>query len=370
MTTTLIPTDDQTQLLLESPMTDAEKARKIQIEACNQAAGLDEFEAKLIKARGLFEIYQSALFRGSIGGTKWTDYIANRDEMAKLDFEPMDKEPAANLLAWSCLCDAIKEFNAKSPARAMPLPKSHWYMQGWATLFDRSHGEGGGWAPFALEEPAKVALKTWYTACCKLPNGKAPNKTESCKAGREARDQGYGRKPLAGSGDISQLAIGRQAISDGQGPSTPEPVYEQRTTSAADRQKAAADRAAREQRQAEAAAYDKSLRDDGIDPRLISTMEKESDFDAMNECETYSVQLGKLHQDLQTLEVWVRGRLNQYGSVGMDHLRSLDAGLYTISGDIKTLCGYRDRLDSLIELLGDDIEPGDLSPNFNQEPTN
>ena len=119
--------------------------------------------------------------------------------------------------------------------------------------------------------------------------------------------------------------------------STPEPVYERKEVSASDRMQAAADRAAREQRQATARAEEKSLREDGIDPRLISTVEKESEFDAMAECETYSVLLGKLHQDLQTTEVWVRGRLNQYGSDGMDYLRQLDAGLYTISADLKTL---------------------------------
>jgi len=133
---------------------------------------------------------------------------------------------------------------------------------------------------------------------------------------------------------------------------------------------AAADRAAREQRQAKAAAEERSLREDGIDPRLISTVEKESDFDAMSECETYSVLLGKLHQNLQTTEVWVRGRLNQYGSDGMDYLRQLDAGLYTISSDLKTLHGYRDRLDALIELLESDVEPGSLSPTYQQEPIN
>ena len=243
-------------------------------------------------------------------------------------------------------------------------------MQGWATLFDRSHGEGGGWAPFALDEPAKVALKTWYTACCKLPSGQTPTQVETRAAGRAARDQGFGRKPLAGSGDITQLIPGGQAATSGQGSSTPDPVYEQRTTSAADRMQAAADRAAREQRAATAAAEEKSLREDGIDPRLISTVEKESDFDAMSECETYSVLLGKLHQNLQTTEVWVRGRLNQYGSDGMDYLRQLDAGLYTISADLKTLHGYRDRLDALIELLESDVEPGSLSPTYQQEPTN
>jgi len=172
---------------------------------------------------------------------------------------------------------------------------------------------------------------------------------------------------LSHAGNIQTLELG--AAKSGSGP-IPEPEYTQRTTSTADRMQAAADRAAREQRQAAAAAEEKSLREDGIDPRLISTIEKESDFDAMSECETYSVLLGKIHADLQTTEVWVRGRLNQYGSDGMDYLRQLDAGLYTISADLKTLYSYRDRLDALIELLEADVEPGTLSPAHQQEPTN
>ena len=52
----------------------------------------------------------------------------------------------------------------------------------------------------------------------------------------------------------------------------------------------------------------------------------------------------------------------------MDYLRQLDAGLYTISSDLKTLYGYRDRLDALIELLESDVEPGTLSPPINKNP--
>ena len=218
---------------------------------------------------------------------------------------------------------------------------------------------------------AANALKAWKTAVLKN-NGDALKKSETRAIGRAARDAGY-RSPRDCT--PAMLRFSQSSLHKPEPPragpeSAPEPVYEQRTTSAADRMQAAADRAAREQRAATAAAEEKSLREDGIDPRLISTVEKESDFDAMAECETYSVLLGKLHQNLQTTEVWVRGRLNQYGSDGMDYLRQLDAGLYTISADLKTLHGYRDRLDALIELLESDVEPGSLSPTYQQEPTN
>ena len=103
----------------------------------------------------------------------------------------------------------------------------------------------------------------------------------------------------------TNLETNLQSASAPGGETTPEPVYEQLTSSAADRQQAAADRVSVSNcDDIEAAAYVKSLRDDGIDPCLISTMEKESEVDAMTECETYSVQLGKSEPTMLQLEVW------------------------------------------------------------------
>ena len=128
---------------------------------------------------------------------------------------------------------------------------------------------------------------------------------------------------------------------------------------------AAAAQLEREQRRAE----ERSLRADGIDPRSISTMEKESDFDVMNECETYSTQMNKVHLDIQTLEVWVRGRLNQYGTDGMNMLRQFDAGIYSINDDIGTITDMSQRLADLAALLQDHVEPGSMTDNsFTAEP--
>jgi hypothetical protein len=99
-------------------------------------------------------------------------------------------------------------------------------------------------------------------------------------------------------------------------------------------------------------------------------MEKESDFDVMNECETYSTQMNKVHFELQTLEVWVRGRLNQYGTDGMHMLRQFDAGIYTIKDDIGTITDMSQRLADLAALLQDHVEPGSLTDGkFQAEPS-
>ena len=370
MTTTLIPNENQTQLMLESPMTDSELMQLEQIESRGRQHAKTETISKIERALCLLEVYNDKLFRGKAGGRTWGQYLQSID-LAKLGFiNGLDTEGATNWMNFGALCEAIDDWNDANPDRpALPYPGGPTYMQGWTLLFERKR-EATGVQHMTVYAPitgATNALQAWKTAVLKNGGG-ALRLAETRAIGRAARDAGNAARSALVSGANPEKLQVQSASTASRGEQ--EPVYEQRTTSAADRMQAAADKAAREQRQAAVRAEEQSLREDGIDPRLISTMEKESDFDAMNECETYSVQLGKLHQDLQTLEVWVRGRLNQYGSVGMDHLRSLDAGLYTISGDIKTLCGYRDRLDSLIELLGDDIEPGDLTPAYSQEPTN
>lgn len=364
MTTTLIPTEDQTQLMLESPMTDAELSQLNQIECRGKKADQSETICKVQKALCLLEVYNDKLFRGKAGGRTWGQYLQSID-LAKLGFvNGLETDSAIEWMNFGAICEGIDDWNEANPDRpALPYPGGPTYMKGWTMLFDRRRADGPG--TYAPITGCENAIAAWKTAVLKN-GGEALKAAEARAIGRAARDSGMGRARLAGSDNSSNLLT---VPTPCRMESTPEPEYSQPTVSAADRMQAAADRAAREQRQAEAAAYDKSLRDDGIDPRLISTMEKESEFNAMTECETYSVQLGKLHQDLQTLEVWVRGRLNQYGSDGMDMLRQLDAGLYTISGDIKTLYGYRQRLDDLIELLEDDVEPGSLTPTAQAEPT-
>ena len=373
MTATLIPTEDQTQLMLESPMTNAELSQLEEIETRGRQSAKSETISKIERALCLLEVYNDKLFRGKAGGRTWGQYLQSID-LAKLGFvNGLDTETAVNWMNFGALCEAIDDWNDANPDRpGLPYPAGPTYLSGWTLLFDRERQRSGvrAMASYAPITGAANALKAWKTAVLKN-NGEPLKASEARAIGRAARDAGLGRTAIAPSnGTGSANLINRSPASCGPAGSQPEPVYEQRTTSAADRMQAAADRAAREQRAASAAAEEKSLREDGIDPRLISTVEKESDFDAMSECETYSVLLGKLHNDLQTTEVWVRGRLNQYGSDGMDYLRQLDAGLYTISADLKTLYSYRDRLNALIELLESDVEPGTLTTsNFQQEPT-
>ena len=134
---------------------------------------------------------------------------------------------------------------------------------------------------------------------------------------------------------------------------------------------AAAAQLEREERQAAVRANERSLREDGIDPRSVSVMAKEQgDFDVMSECETYSGLLNQTSHEIQRLDVWARGRLNQYGTDGLNMLRQFDAGLYTIKDDISAITQMGERLIELAALLQDHVEPGSMVEGlYESEPT-
>ena len=363
---TLIPASDQVQLMLDSPMTDGEQQQLAAIEArATSSAGKITIN-KIEMAQCLLEVYNDKLFRGKQGGRSWGDYLQSHD-FGKLGFpNALSTESATNQLNYAALCDAIDDWNDANPARELPYPGGSSHLQGWTLLFDRERASSGV-ASLTAYMPitgASAALKAWYTAVVNN-DGNAPGKEAARAYGRKARDAGMGRAPINNSADNSQHLVPGGSVSTPGGDQKSQPESVQRTVSAQTRMEAAAAQLEREQRRAE----ERSLRADGIDPRSISTMEKESDFDVMNECETYSTQMNKVHLDIQTLEVWVRGRLNQYGTDGMNMLRQFDAGIYSINDDIGTITDMSQRLADLAALLQDHVEPGSMTDNsFTAEP--
>lgn len=369
MEATIIPSQEQVQLLLDSPMTDAEQQQLSSIEArATSSAGKITIN-KIEMAQCLLEVYNDKLFRGKTGGRTWSDYLQSHD-FGKLGFpNALTPDSAVGHMNFAALCEAIDDWNDSNPTRRLPYPPGYSHLQGWTLLFDRDRTSAGNLGIYMPITSAKAALKTWYTAVVNN-GGKAPDCNTSRAYGRKARDAGMGRAALTTTNNTANLTPGNPSPARRRAASDPEPEFKQHTASAADRMQAAADAAAREARQAAVRAEERSLREDGIDPRSISVMEKESDFDVMNECETYATQMNKVHFELQTLEVWVRGRLNQYGTDGLNMLRQFDAGIYTIKDDVGTITDMATRLADLAALLQDHVEPGSLTDgSFQPEPT-
>ena len=350
-------------------MSDAEQAQleKIQDRATSSAGKITI--NKIEMAQCLLEVYNDKLFRGKTGGRKWGDYLKSHD-FGKLGFpNAIGTESATNHLNYAALCEAIDDWNDENPTRSLPYPPGSTYLEGWTLLFDRANvssgvSSNGAYMPIT---GAGAALKTWYTAVVQH-DGKAPDQSTSRACGRKARDSGVGRSPAFGRGTNANLTLkNTQPASSG---SWSEPESVARTVSPQVRMEAAAAQLEREERQAAVRANERSLREDGIDPRSVSVMQKDSDFDVMSECETYSGLLNQTSHEIQRLDVWARGRLNQYGTDGLNMLRQFDAGLYTIKDDISAITQMGERLIELAALLQDDVQPGSMVDGlYESEPT-
>jgi len=345
MTTTIIPAEGQVTDLLDSPMTASEKARRIEIEAtCSGQT--------LARAKGLLSIYQDRLFRGDDGGCTWGEYLQN--DVCRLGYSELDTAQASNELNWCVLCIAIDKWNAENPSKYLEYPRTRNYMRGWTTLFDRKSGGpggGAGYLPFAEDEPAATALKVWKTACFK--SGDIPTMSQSRSIGAAARDQGLGRLSSTGaSPSFDNSNRSERFKSDSY--TEQEPV--DRVIDPEVLQQAENARAAREQAKA--------------DPRDIKPLQKHDPI-PMNEAETYCNMMGRLQMETQQLRVWVEGRLNLYGTDGLDALRNgIDLGIYSVSDDVERITAIRKDLETVLDLLTDHIEPGELSPNsFAAEPS-
>ena len=362
--TTIIPVETQLQSMLESPMTDSEIDQLSSLESRSNNASSAITVGKIQRAQCLIEVYQDKLFRGKSGGRTWGQYLKSID-MSRLGYsEELNTEAAAREIMFGLLCKAIDRWNNDNPMRPpLPYPAGRSYLQGWATLFERKRAADDiSYAPFGACESA---LEVWKSAVFKN-DGKAPDQRSSTKIGRAARDSGLGRKSLTHNPVVDNLTSGSTApMRHRCGPDS-----QPRNASTQTQMEAAAAQREREEGQAQQKAEEKSLREDGIDPRLISKMDEGPEIDAMAECETYCTQLNQLQQDVQRIESWVTGRLNLYGSEGMDALRQVDAGIYTINDDVKAISSLGQKLLDLSDLLSDVIQPGDLSSSlFEAEPT-
>lgn len=350
-TVTLIPTEGQTQDLLESPMTPTEQAQKLQLEARSRAAAADKFEKQRIMADCLLTIYQDRLFRGEQGGRSWGDYLKN--DIKLLGYGELSTDSAASELNWEVLCKAIDEWNGDNPGKQLGYPKGRSYMDGWTTLFDRREikGGGSGYMPFA-DKAAEQALKTWKTACFKLADkGATPNWKESNAIGRAARDQGLGRQTAY----ITSTSFPSQA----RGPRASEEVEPEvvpRTVSPEVLRQAEQAKAAREAAKA--------------DPRDIEPLDKHDPI-PMNEAETYCGIISRLQMEAQSLRVWVERCLNLYGTEGMDALRNgIDLGIFDVSDDVERITAIHNDIARTLDYLTDDYEPGCFSVgSFEQEPS-
>jgi hypothetical protein len=370
----IVAEGDNITLLWESPMTPSEKAYKLALEAKSTAAAMGKFEKNLIMEQCLLDIYQQCLFRGDTGKRSWGDYLKSGEPKA-LGFGAMTTEAAGHRMMHAMIVPAIRTWNDKHPDKQLPMPASHSYMQGWERMFDRARAAGAtSFAPWA-ENAVERAIKALYDGAIKKKVGAGMASREQFRAIGAAARADHGRDGLGGSSSEASNLPGPAESTKAAGPPTPTPGpvhgdYGQRTVDPAVLEAAERARAEREAAAERQALQDAEDREVGLDPRSLQTMEKPA-LDVVKEAETFATLTNALADSAQALEVWIRGKLNAYGSPFFDSMQEFALGINTAHGRLDQIRYADERLQRVILLLESDIEPGDLTnPNgYQQEPS-
>lgn len=368
-TSILVPNEAQTQLLFESPMSTGEKKRKLSLAVESLSASLDKFERKRVMARCLTTIYQELLFRGDHGSRTWGEFLASEEEMAAFGYDPLDTDRATDEMNWHFLCQAIDEWNDSNSHRPpLPYPKGRTFMDGWQRLFERSFTSGASSYHRYSDNPAAAALKAWYSACIKQPSGRAPTSREAAQIGRAARDSGLARPALTAVVP-SNLERATAAQSARREAAATAAAAAPRTLSSQDRLQAEADSAEREQRQREQRQQELEDRQAGIDPRSLQVEKGDDDLDAIDQCQKYRALLNQAQSASQALLVFLKSKVNHYGSDYLDFLRQVDAGIWSVDNDTAVVKQSITYLLQVEDLCCGHYAPGEFDIDIHPEPS-
>lgn len=360
----VVPEGDNITLLWESPMTPSERAYKLALEARATAASMEKFERNLVMEQCLLDIYQQCLFRGSSGKRGWTDYLKS-GETKSLGFGPMNTEVAGRRMMHAMIVPAIRAWNEKHPDKQLPTPRSHAYMQGWERLFDRVRAAGStGFAPWA-ENAADRAMRALYDGAIKKKVSAGMADCEAFLAiGRAGRAE-HARDRVIGGAASSQAFPTEKPKTVGTDPAPAElpseTAYTPRAADPAVLEAAAVAQAQREVAVERQALQDAEDREQGIDPRSLQTMEQPPQMDVVREAETFATLTNAMSDAAQALEVWIRGKLNAYGSPFFDSMQEFALGINSANGRLDQIRHADERLQRIVQLLESDIEPGDLT---------
>jgi hypothetical protein len=221
------------------------------------------------------------------------------------------------------------------------------------------------------------AIKALYDGAIKKKVGAGMASLEQFRAIGVAARADHGRASLTaetalenrkGSPTESTKNVGEPTPTPG--PVTTHGDYGQRTVDPAVLEAAERARAEREAAAERQALQDAEDREVGLDPRSLQTLEKPT-LDVVKEAETFATLTNALADSAQALEVWIRGKLNAYGSPFFDSMQEFALGINTAHGRLDQIRYADERLQRVILLLESDVEPGDLTnpTGYQQEPS-
>jgi len=312
----------ETQILEESPMTEAEEKELVIVKTAIQTAYADKLERDLAIGAGLLQIFRRKLYRSTKGGRTWPEWL--KDESAELTAGrgALGEDTASYLRAFYQF--RVEVLRPSGPGREkLPLPASPKQIR---PLIGQ------------LDTHPDAAVEMWKAAVADA-KGKVPTFDQVNRAALayKANADNEARRLSAAQQAAQQKAVSASVASRPEPPARPAP-----------------------------AAAPKPTRDYSPQPTAPSIpaweLEKEdASLDAGAECKRITQAISDAHKSIGMLRGILYSQINKHGRDYLGVLRQVDAGVYSLHNIDSQVQQMSEDVAFIYELLTADVGEGELA---------
>ena len=328
MTTAITPEivglDDQPQVFEDSPMTEVEEKELVIVKTAIKTAYADKLERDLAIGAGLLKIFRRKLYRGKDGGRKWAEWLKAESAELTAGRGALDESTAARLRGFYQFRVEVLQPSATWPESA-PLPSTPAQVRPLLGQLD-THPDAAVemWKAAVADAKGKVPTFDQVNRAALAYKANEANEARRLSAAQQAAQQ----KAVAASRAVSVPSAGSSAPA-----SEPEPVLKY------------------------------TLKPEPVTPTIPAWELHKDDgaLDAFAESKKISQAVQEVKKSIGILRGILYSQINKHGSVYMDTLRQIDAGVYSVNGIELHIEQIKEDVDFVSNLLAVDAGEGELS---------
>lgn len=336
LTTTEVLDDRLTTVLEDSPMTDAEQRKLVELETSIKVKLGSKMQADLAIGGALLQIQRERLYRGNNGGRRFDDYLEQESHRLTPDGQPIGQKSAAYLRGFYYFREEVLPAGSPGSGTAdLPLPTAAKQVRPLLFLLDhlrRDVSEIRSNNRLTVDDRRAAeakAVEIWKAAVTEA-KGKTPTFDQVNRA--RLADNAAEQHRLRGS--ATSTPPPRPAI---PAPTTeqaePEPVRD----------------------------YSPQPASEPSIPAWQLEQTDDSALDVAEECKRVSRAITDAARAISTLRGILYSQINTYGRDYLGYLRQLDAGVYSLH-DIDDQIGQLvENVDFISDLLTADVGEGELA---------
>lgn len=305
----------QTQVLEQSPMTDAEEKELVIVKTAIQTAYADKLERDLAIGAGLLKIFRRKLYRSKGGGRTWEQWLTEESAELTAGRGALSADQSERLRGFYRFRVELLSSPAV-PRDGIPLPASPYQIRPLLGQLD-THPE--------------AAVEMWKAACAQAGKGKVPTFDQVNRAALayKANEANEARRLSAAQQVAQQKAVAASV------------------TNRAD-------------------AFDDYAPENTVQPMspTIPAWDIDKDdsaLDAGAECKRVTQAITDAHRAIGLLRGILYSQINKYGRDYLGFLRQIDAGIYSLHNIDEQVEQMHEDITFITSLLTADVGEGELA---------